>query len=55
MMTDHDKNSPADPHLDRAMQDLMSEVAREDIPPRLRELALRLQEALARAREADHR
>ncbi|MBD9529872.1 hypothetical protein [Paracoccus sp. PAR01] len=39
-------NDPQDPELDRALADLLAQTRNEPIPPRLRELADRLAQAL---------
>lgn len=49
------KDSAQDGELEAGMRDLLGDVQQQPIPPRLRELALRLEEALAAARLRDPR
>lgn len=49
-MDDSERGRVVDPELEKALSDLLAQTAREPISPRLRELVLRLEAALEKAR-----
>lgn len=53
-MTAPDPDQTPDPDLEATMKDLLAEVEKEPIPARLRDLALRLEQALQQAGKQDH-
>lgn len=50
LMDDSERGRVVDPELEKALSDLLAQTAREPISPRLRELVLRLEAALEKAR-----
>lgn len=51
--SDPDPDPDTDPKLDKALSELLAQVERESISPRLRKLAERLEAVLNRRRSAD--